>query len=161
VATPEGKAVSKHSKHSNSLKAISEREPLRSKVVTAVETSPPGTGDQKPSTALAHEQYGSGSETNKVLDHPTIKHPSKMFMNNVLAGMQMGTGIILRDKSESVIKKGSSRPIYSRQQSLQEYYSNKEKAGPMGFSMAELAKVATSNTNRTSDGKKIRVEDAS
>jgi len=73
----------------------------------------------------------------------------------------MGAGIILKDKSESIIKKGSSRPIYSRKQSLQEYYSNKEKAGPMGFSMEDLAKVATSNTNRTSESKLIRVEDAS
>jgi len=46
-----------------------------------------------------------GEDVDKTLKaHPTIEHPSKVFMSNLLGGIQMKEGTSLKNKRDEIIK---------------------------------------------------------
>ena len=62
-----------------------------------------------------------GEETDKVLgNHPTIEHPSRVFMSSLINGLELSSGTLLKAKDE-VIRQGSSRPVFSRKLSMSDY----------------------------------------
>ena len=68
-----------------------------------------------------------GEDVYKTLKaHPTIEHPAKVFMSNLLGGIEMKEGTCLKNKRDEIIKEGSPRKNVSSKKSLLEYHIIKE-----------------------------------
>ena len=68
-----------------------------------------------------------GEDVDKTLKaHPTIEHPAKVFMSNLLGGIEMKEGTCLKNKRDEIIKEGSPRKTVSSKKSLLEYHIIKE-----------------------------------
>jgi hypothetical protein len=62
-----------------------------------------------------------GEDVDRTLKaHPTIEHPSKVFMSNLIGGIELREGTTLKDKHDDVIA-ASPRKNISSKKTLHEY----------------------------------------
>jgi len=67
-------------------------------------------------------EHTFGEDTSKLLNHPTIVHPARLFMGNMAKSISPRQGALVRDHTNKVISIGKPRPTMSRNLSISEYH---------------------------------------
>jgi hypothetical protein len=59
--------------------------------------------------------------TDKILNHPTILHPSKIFMSSLINLLEPTEGACIKDRQDNILKEGKSRQSFSKKRTRNEY----------------------------------------